>query len=196
MKKILFLLAMLPMMIACDQKETVIIKEKPVENIVDSLSQYLSKLDSINNSGHFYHLSIHEIGSIKGVDVDVYDIDVRGMHLQYVNLRQEVGSRYYTKTEEVRILGEEIKYLQEAANVIIENSNKKVNVRELYSYITKDGFRVYSAAAPSSSVWKIAFNLDYRKNESEYFTSVTSEELKEFMSLINKAEQKINELQK
>lgn len=195
MKKILFLLAMLPMMIACSH-ENDSSTNNTISGAVDEISAYLSKMDSINNSGRLSHLVVHKIGKFKNIDIEVLDLESGGVHLYCINLKKDVSSSYYSNIEEARIVKEEVKYLQQAVNTIAISTKRKVETKEMYSYITKDDFRVYASAEDKNYAWLILLDMNYKLNKREYYTIVSEDELFEFMSLINKGEQKIDELTK
>ena len=182
--------------VSCTQTKNEVQTELPNEKNAkaDIVSEYFSKIDSAMNCGKLYHLNVHEIGKFKHIEISVYDIQQDNNHLYYIQLRKDVGSDYYYNWEVVRMLSEEVKYMREAADVIMSNMSRTVKNEERYVYITKDNFRLYSARKASDKRWESVLDMDYLKSDSKYYTYVDKEGLSEFIGMIEKADKKIQEL--
>ena len=153
----------MPMIISCDGKtETTEVKDSAK---VDTLLAYLQKIDSLRNNGHLFHIDVYEIGKLKSVYFDVYNITSKGESAQYLNLKKDCGGQYYYDWEDAVLLQGEIKYFLAAADTIIANFDRPANHEERYIYVTNDDIRLFSSAWENRK-WSANLSVDYKKKDA------------------------------
>lgn len=159
----------------------------PVEKI-DTLAQKLHQLDSTLNCGQLLHMDIYKLDKLKSVEFSIQAVHCGDTTIEYLNLRKDCGNDYYYSWEDARLLKEECKYLLEAINTIRENLSRETDHEERYAYITKDDIRIF-ASNDGGKNWKVALDVDYRKERSEISLSET--DLDKLSSLISAAEARL-----
>lgn len=190
MKKLLIaLIGFVPMMISCggggDSS-----KNSKDSTQVDSLIAYFHKLDSLQNSGQLFHIDVYDLGKLKSVEFQVFNIKCQDESLQYINLRKDCGSAYYYDWEDARLLQSEVKYFTAAIDTITANYERKVKNEERYIYVTKDDIRLYSSS--SGDKWYVSLSVDYRKKDATIVLS--KEDLATLKKMLLEGEKKIKEI--
>ena len=162
---------------------------------VDSLSLYLQRIDSINNSGELRHLHVYELGKLKSIFFKVYQLESSKDTMEYIILKKDCGGEYYYSWVETPLLLQEVKYFIDAIDTVAYHYDRKVDHEERYIYITKRDIRLFSENDNSSSnKWSVSLSVDYNRSNSHI--NITKEELNELKLLLKKGEEMILDLKR
>ena len=160
------------------------------DTAVDSLTLVLNRLDSIQSKGQLVHFDTYKIGNLKSVEVQAQKFSSENDSIVFITLRKDCGGEYYYSWEDAFIFQKELPSLYEAVNTIKSNLNRATDHNEKYAYTTKDNVVIF-AENPGKS-WNLKLSVDAHKSNSHI--SLTPAELDQFVQLLQKANNKLNEI--
>lgn len=167
------------------------------EEKADSITAKLKYIDSLRNSGTYYHLESWDIGRIidngykkyesiadrHSVEIYVNKLSVKADTLYYLQLSYWESS--YSERRESKIVDiEELKSFYNAIDDIKQQYGKDTNHYELYLYQTKAEASLSLRRLINSDYWDLKLcSIDISKDD-----------LDELKNLLKKAEKKVSEM--
>lgn len=171
-----------------------------VDNEIDSIVAKLSLIDSLRNSGTYYHLESWSIGKIvdngykeyetlaerHSVNIYVNKLSFQTDTLYYLELNYWESSSYAEKRESKIVDLEELKSFYSAIDDIKRHYGSETNHYELYLYKTKTDVSLSLRQLINSDCWELKL----------CSITISIDDLDELKKLLKQTEDKIAELRK